>query len=153
MSGLEMELAVARRSKSDEQNKVEFIRAPLKSVQQASAQHWSNRILLQTVPGRDAILFNSPDLLLLLVSLANKITSNSSYSGWLSDNDLNKDRLDLFYWLSAALSLINFFNYLFWSRLYYYNPSISSTPQPHESHGEDLENQSFNSSKHLRPNN
>ncbi|KAH7568433.1 hypothetical protein JRO89_XS07G0298000 [Xanthoceras sorbifolium] len=89
----------------------------------------------------------------LLVSIVNKITSNSSYSGWLSDNDLNKDRLDLFYWLLAALSLINFFNYLFWSRLYYYNPSLSSTTQPHESHGEDLENQSFNSSKHLRPNN
>ncbi|KAK3229358.1 hypothetical protein Dsin_001239 [Dipteronia sinensis] len=88
----------------------------------------------------------------LLVSIVNKITSNSSYSGWLSDNDLNKDRLDLFYWLLAALSLINFFNYLFWSTLYYYNPSLSPTT-PQESHREDLENQGFNTSKHLRPNN
>ncbi|KAL3513331.1 hypothetical protein ACH5RR_026048 [Cinchona calisaya] len=55
----------------------------------------------------------------LLVSLVNKITSSgSSGGGWLSDNDLNKDRLDLFYWLLAALSLVNFFNYLFWSKWY-----------------------------------
>ncbi|KAL2489915.1 Protein NRT1/PTR FAMILY 4.4 [Forsythia ovata] len=67
----------------------------------------------------------------LLVSLVNKITSSSSSSttGWLSENDLNKDRLDLFYWLLAALSLINFFNYIFWSRWYSYNP-ISSLPTP-----------------------
>ncbi|KAH9781931.1 protein NRT1/ PTR FAMILY 4.4 [Citrus sinensis] len=89
----------------------------------------------------------------LLVSLVNKITSRTSSSahGWLSDNDLNKDRLDLFYWLLAALSLINFFNYLFWSRWYSYNPSLSPTTTPHESHGEDLENQSLNNniSKHI----
>ncbi|KAH7670730.1 Proton-dependent oligopeptide transporter family protein [Dioscorea alata] len=50
----------------------------------------------------------------VLVSLVNKITGD----GWLSDNDLNKDRLDLFYWLLSALSLVNFFNYLFWSSWY-----------------------------------
>ncbi|GFZ09699.1 major facilitator superfamily protein [Actinidia rufa] len=85
----------------------------------------------------------------VLVSLVNKITSSSRSSsggGWLSDNDLNKDRLDLFYWLLAALSLINFFNYLFWSRWYSYNPSLSPSPT-HEQR--DLENHmSFNSSKH-----
>ncbi|XP_047316338.1 protein NRT1/ PTR FAMILY 4.4-like [Impatiens glandulifera] len=65
----------------------------------------------------------------LLVSLVNKITSSSSKGGWLSDNDLNKDRLDLFYWLLALLSLFNFFNYLFWSRWYSYNhQSLSPTP-------------------------
>lgn len=63
----------------------------------------------------------------LLVSLVNKVTSTSSRGGWLSDNDLNRDRLDSFYWLLAALSLINFFNYLFWSNWYSYNPSISPT--------------------------
>ncbi|XP_010910278.1 protein NRT1/ PTR FAMILY 4.4 [Elaeis guineensis] len=54
----------------------------------------------------------------LLVSLVNKVTSGPSGSGWLSDNNLNKDRLDLFYWLLAALSFLNFFNYLYWSRWY-----------------------------------
>ncbi|PIN01574.1 hypothetical protein CDL12_25923 [Handroanthus impetiginosus] len=68
----------------------------------------------------------------LLVSLVNKVTSDSSGGGWLSDNDLNKDRLDLFYWLLAALSLVNFFNYLFWSRWYSCNPSVLRTPPPRE---------------------
>ncbi|VVA94101.1 unnamed protein product [Arabis nemorensis] len=53
----------------------------------------------------------------VLVSVVNKITSTSVGSkGWLGENDLNKDRLDLFYWLLAVLSLLNFLSYLFWSR-------------------------------------
>ncbi|OMO77619.1 Proton-dependent oligopeptide transporter family [Corchorus olitorius] len=56
----------------------------------------------------------------ILVSLVNKVTS-----GWLRENDLNKDRLDLFYWMLAALSLLNFFNYIFCSSYYSYNPSLS----------------------------
>ncbi|CAL9112838.1 unnamed protein product [Musa acuminata var. zebrina] len=52
----------------------------------------------------------------LLVSLVNKVSSGAHRSGWLSDNNLDKDRLDLFYWLLAALSLVNFVNYLYWSR-------------------------------------
>ncbi|XP_010548409.1 PREDICTED: protein NRT1/ PTR FAMILY 4.3 isoform X1 [Tarenaya hassleriana] len=55
----------------------------------------------------------------VLVSVVNKVTSSSrNAEGWLSENDLNKDRLDLFYWLLAVLSLLNFVNYLFWSRWY-----------------------------------
>lgn len=85
----------------------------------------------------------------LLVSLVNKITSSSSSGGWLSDNDLNKDKLDLFYWLLAVLSLINFFNYLFWSKWYSYNPSLSHD----HSLGQDIESQNFNSSKRVGPEN
>ncbi|XP_065872367.1 protein NRT1/ PTR FAMILY 4.3 [Euphorbia lathyris] len=78
----------------------------------------------------------------LLVSLVNKITStSSSKKGWLGDNDLNKDRLDLFYWMLAVLSFINFINYLFWSRWYAYNPS---SLQQQQQHGEDY---AFNPSK------
>ncbi|KAK4424451.1 protein NRT1/ PTR FAMILY 4.3 [Sesamum alatum] len=54
----------------------------------------------------------------VLVTLVNKATSDSSGAGWLSDNNLNKDRLDLFYWLLAVLSFINFLNYLFWATWY-----------------------------------
>ncbi|RZR78725.1 hypothetical protein BHM03_00004159 [Ensete ventricosum] len=73
----------------------------------------------------------------LLVSLVNKITSSSSSGGWLSDNDLNKDRLDLFYWLLAALSLLNFVNYLFWARWYSTSPSLSTkAPNNHGPSGE-----------------
>lgn len=66
----------------------------------------------------------------LLVSLVNRVTSSGGGGGWLSDNDLNKDRLDLFYWLLAALSLVNFFNYLFWSNWYSCNPCVLLHPTP-----------------------
>ncbi|KAL1372861.1 hypothetical protein HN51_002930 [Arachis hypogaea] len=62
----------------------------------------------------------------VLVSLINKITTGSSGGGWLHHNNLNQDRLDLFYWLLASLSLLNFLNYLFWSR-WYSSPSPSSS--------------------------
>lgn len=63
----------------------------------------------------------------LLVSLVNKVTSSSSKGGWLHDNNLNKDRLDLFYWMLAVLSILNFLNYLFWCKWFSYNPSSLST--------------------------
>lgn len=71
-----------------------------------------------------------------LVSLVNKMTSGKSRRGWLSDNDLNNDRLDLFYWLLTVLSLLNFFQYIFWSRWYSYNPSLHAT-HLHSLHKED----------------
>lgn len=89
----------------------------------------------------------------ILVSLVNKLTSTSSREGWLSDNDLNRDRLDRFYWLLAALSLINFFNYLFWSNWYSYNPSLSLPSSPTQSYGKDLESSNFNPSKHVEAHN
>ncbi|KAH1055745.1 hypothetical protein J1N35_033810 [Gossypium stocksii] len=65
----------------------------------------------------------------VLVSLVNKITSASSNAGgWLSYNDLNKNRLDLFYWLLAVLSFLNFLNYLFWAR--WHSHHFSPPPQP-----------------------
>ncbi|MBA0839622.1 hypothetical protein Goarm_005328, partial [Gossypium armourianum] len=65
----------------------------------------------------------------VLVSLVNKITSASSNAGgWLSYNDLNKNRLDLFYWLLAVLSFLNFLNYLFWARWHSHQSSPPSQP-------------------------
>ena len=72
----------------------------------------------------------------LLVSLVNKISG-----GWLSHNDLNNDRLDLFYWLLAGLSFVNFFNYLFWANRFSQQPPLplhllqtqTSTKQPSNS--------------------
>ncbi|XP_058727651.1 protein NRT1/ PTR FAMILY 4.4-like [Vicia villosa] len=66
----------------------------------------------------------------LLVSLVNKITSSKGgdgVGGWLHDNNINKDKLDLFYWLLAALSFLNFLNYLFWSKWYSNNNTSLST--------------------------
>ncbi|CAI9770163.1 unnamed protein product [Fraxinus pennsylvanica] len=62
----------------------------------------------------------------VLVSLVNKVTSKSSSGGgWLSDNNLNKDRLDYFYWMLAVLSFLNFLNYLFWAKWYNRSPVAS----------------------------
>ncbi|KAJ6394965.1 hypothetical protein OIU77_024056 [Salix suchowensis] len=84
----------------------------------------------------------------LLVSLVNKVTSSSSTSkGWLSDNDLNKDRLDLFYWMLAVLGFLNFLNYLFWARWYSHSLISVSTTAQQDPHGD---NYGFtNSSKHV----
>ncbi|XP_031277899.1 protein NRT1/ PTR FAMILY 4.3-like [Pistacia vera] len=87
----------------------------------------------------------------VLVSVVNKITSRTSKEGWLSDNDLNKDRLDLFYWMLALLSILNFVNYLFWARWH----SRNSTPLVNRKQEydqmmkqeEDLSHNSNNSSK------
>ncbi|RCV33755.1 hypothetical protein SETIT_7G107900v2 [Setaria italica] len=55
----------------------------------------------------------------LLVSLVNRVTARQGGGGgWLGDNDLNKDRLDLFYWMLAALSVLNFFCFLLCARWY-----------------------------------
>ncbi|OQU80117.1 hypothetical protein SORBI_3007G081300 [Sorghum bicolor] len=54
----------------------------------------------------------------VLVSLVNRVTASGGRRGWLGDNDLNKDRLDLFYWVLAALSVLNFFCYLLCARWY-----------------------------------
>nr|GMD04929.1 protein NRT1/ PTR FAMILY 4.3-like [Ipomoea batatas] len=59
----------------------------------------------------------------VLVSMVNKITSSDERKGWLSDNNLNNDRLDLFYWLLAGLSFLNFLNYVFWARWFSRNRS------------------------------
>ncbi|KAI3770458.1 hypothetical protein L6452_01592 [Arctium lappa] len=82
----------------------------------------------------------------VLVSLVNKITTRSD-GGWLGGIDLNKGRLDLFYWLLTGLSLINFFNYLFWARWYNNSCNGSSSGKPHhDSIEEDFDN-TFNPAK------
>ncbi|KAF0893190.1 hypothetical protein E2562_023212 [Oryza meyeriana var. granulata] len=56
----------------------------------------------------------------VLVSLVNRVTAShhGGGGGWLGDNDLDKDRLDLFYWMLAVLSVLNFFCYLLCARWY-----------------------------------
>ncbi|XP_061375989.1 protein NRT1/ PTR FAMILY 4.3-like [Gastrolobium bilobum] len=88
----------------------------------------------------------------VLVSLVNKITCTSSTGGWLHYNNLNKDKLDLFYWLLAALSFLNFLNYLFWSSWYSYHPSLSTISQPHHTNAME-NNQCTHTFKHYADNN
>uniref|UniRef100_A0A0E0K152 Major facilitator superfamily (MFS) profile domain-containing protein n=1 Tax=Oryza punctata TaxID=4537 RepID=A0A0E0K152_ORYPU len=54
-----------------------------------------------------------------LVSLVNRATAGlAGDGGWLGDNDLDRDRLDLFYWMLAALSAVNFCCFLLCARWY-----------------------------------
>ncbi|KAI3981043.1 hypothetical protein MKX01_036589 [Papaver californicum] len=57
----------------------------------------------------------------VLVQIVNQATKASTKSGgWLAGNNINVNHVNLFYWLLAILSLINFFSYLFWATRYQY---------------------------------
>lgn len=53
----------------------------------------------------------------VLVSIANSVSGRYGKE-WLGGNDLNHNRLDLFYTLLCVLNFINFFNYVFWAKRY-----------------------------------
>ncbi|XP_075513122.1 protein NRT1/ PTR FAMILY 8.1-like [Primulina tabacum] len=55
----------------------------------------------------------------LLVIIVTKLTASNGRLGWIPDN-LNRGRLDYFYWLLAILSSINFFVYLLIANWYTY---------------------------------
>ncbi|VVA25433.1 PREDICTED: NRT1/ PTR FAMILY [Prunus dulcis] len=55
----------------------------------------------------------------LLVTVVTKVTTRNGHLGWIPDN-LNRGHLDYFYWLLAALSIINFFVYLWIAKWYTY---------------------------------
>ncbi|CAJ2677305.1 unnamed protein product [Trifolium pratense] len=63
----------------------------------------------------------------IMVQIVNRATKNHTASGgWLAGNNINRNHLNLFYLLLSVLSLINFFAYLFVSKMYKYRPQ----PQP-----------------------
>ncbi|GMP74128.1 hypothetical protein CsSME_00031640 [Camellia sinensis var. sinensis] len=57
----------------------------------------------------------------IIVNIVNSATKRITNSGgWLAGNNLNKNHLNLFYWLLSILSLVNFFVYLFIAKRYNY---------------------------------
>ncbi|KAH9322832.1 hypothetical protein KI387_017471, partial [Taxus chinensis] len=52
----------------------------------------------------------------VLVNIVNAATRMTKSHGWLAGNNLNRNHLDLFYWVLAILNILNFVNYLFWAR-------------------------------------
>ncbi|XP_020541132.1 protein NRT1/ PTR FAMILY 4.5-like [Jatropha curcas] len=65
----------------------------------------------------------------ILVKMVNSATEGVTKSrGWLAGNNINRNHLDLFYWLLSALSLINFCNYLIVAKMYEYRPQDSVGP-------------------------
>ncbi|XP_011009674.1 PREDICTED: protein NRT1/ PTR FAMILY 4.5-like [Populus euphratica] len=65
----------------------------------------------------------------ILVNIVNGVTKGSTKSGgWLAGNNINRNNLNLFYWLLSILSFINFCAYLFVARRYKYKPQNASLP-------------------------
>ncbi|KAL3843597.1 hypothetical protein ACJIZ3_001000 [Penstemon smallii] len=58
----------------------------------------------------------------VFVDSINAVTKSiaPSKQGWLHGQDLNTNNLNLFYWFLAILSVLNFFNYLYWATWYKY---------------------------------
>ncbi|KAF0891763.1 hypothetical protein E2562_010957 [Oryza meyeriana var. granulata] len=56
----------------------------------------------------------------LLVQVVNRVTRRGHRGGWLEGGTLNTSRLDLFYWVVAAVGLLGFVNYLYWASRYKY---------------------------------
>jgi peptide/histidine transporter 3/4 len=70
----------------------------------------------------------------IVVSIVNKATKDVTRSGgWLEGNNLNKNHLNLFYWMLSLLSLINFFVYLFVAKRYKYRPQVHDIPNDNTS--------------------
>ncbi|KAK1306981.1 Nitrate transporter 1.2 [Acorus calamus] len=56
----------------------------------------------------------------VLVSVVNRVTSHSGRAGWLEGPNLNRYRLERFYWVMCVMSAVNFLHYLFWACRYKY---------------------------------
>ncbi|XP_062110135.1 protein NRT1/ PTR FAMILY 3.1 [Humulus lupulus] len=58
----------------------------------------------------------------LLVSLIHKYTARPDGSNWLPDNNLNKGKLELFYWLLTLLQVVNLIYYTWCAKIYTHKP-------------------------------
>lgn len=75
----------------------------------------------------------------LLVSTIHKVTSRDGHQNWLPTN-LNRGRLEYFYWLITLLQVFNLFYYLVCARFYTYKPfvvAVDDEPPPKESSHDD----------------
>ncbi|CAN6460723.1 unnamed protein product [Victoria cruziana] len=73
-----------------------------------------------------------------LVTIVDKVTTGDGASGWISDN-LNKGRLHDFYWLLAALSVLNLAFYLLCAKWYVYKEQRVSTANLEDESAKELE--------------
>ncbi|KAM7274690.1 hypothetical protein ACFE04_016556 [Oxalis oulophora] len=58
----------------------------------------------------------------LLVTLIHKYTAKPDGSNWLPDNNLNKGKIEYFYWLITGLQVVNLIYYTFCAMMYTYKP-------------------------------
>ncbi|CAN1244691.1 Protein NRT1/ PTR FAMILY 3.1 [Linum perenne] len=65
----------------------------------------------------------------LLVTLVHKFSAGLDGSNWLPDQNLNKGKLEYFYWVITGLQVVNFVYYLFCAKLYTYKPIHVDVPK------------------------
>ncbi|CAN8243948.1 unnamed protein product [Cochlearia groenlandica] len=58
----------------------------------------------------------------LLVTVVHRFSAKPDGSNWLPDNNLNRGRLEYFYWLITLLQVLNLFYYLWCAKIYTYKP-------------------------------
>ncbi|KAK9276557.1 hypothetical protein L1049_006091 [Liquidambar formosana] len=58
----------------------------------------------------------------LLVSLIHKFSAGPGGSNWLPDNNLNKGKLEYFYWLLTGLQVVNLVYYIICAKFYTFKP-------------------------------
>ncbi|KAI3763864.1 hypothetical protein L2E82_13862 [Cichorium intybus] len=58
----------------------------------------------------------------LLVTMVHKLSAGRDGSNWLPDDNLNKGRLEYFYWLITLLQVLNLVYYLFCAKFYTLKP-------------------------------
>ncbi|KAK6242820.1 hypothetical protein SCA6_008209 [Theobroma cacao] len=76
----------------------------------------------------------------LLVSLVHKFSAGPDGSNWLPDNNLNKGKLEYFYWLLTGLQVVNLLYYICCAKVYTYKPiQIHSKDSEPEKDGLELE--------------
>ncbi|CAI9112321.1 OLC1v1012758C1 [Oldenlandia corymbosa var. corymbosa] len=62
----------------------------------------------------------------LIVNIIHSATSRSGKSPWLGGHDLNKNRLDYYYYMIATLGAVNFLYYSFFASKYVSSPRVAS---------------------------
>ncbi|XP_022776960.1 protein NRT1/ PTR FAMILY 3.1-like isoform X1 [Durio zibethinus] len=79
----------------------------------------------------------------LLVSLVHKFSAGPDESNWLPDNNLNKGKLEYFYWLLTGMQVVNLLYYICCAKLYTYKPiQVHSKDNESEEDGVELANAS-----------
>lgn len=58
----------------------------------------------------------------LLVAVVHRVSERKDGSNWLPDDDLNKGKLEYFYWLITGLQVVNFVYYLVCAKFYTFKP-------------------------------
>lgn len=70
----------------------------------------------------------------LLVSLVHKYSARADGTNWLPNSNLNKGKLEYFYWLLTLLQVLNFIYYVCCAKMYTLKPiEVARKESAHES--------------------